>query len=66
MTKLTSKEKFETSIGTIFIIEGHPLISIGEKVNIDEHEYEVKRIILPTRPLNKDVISVVVQSSVTE
>lgn len=65
MLKLTSKEKFETSLGLIFVIENPPLITKGEKVIINEQEYEIKRIIFPTRPLRKDVISVVVQPSVT-
>ncbi len=60
MIKLTSKEKFKTLLGDIFIVENPPLISKGEIVTIDEQEYEIKNIIFPSRPTEKDIVSIVV------
>ncbi len=60
MIKLTSKEKFETSLGLIFVVENPPLISKGENVVIDGQEYKIKGLIFPTRPTNRDMISIVV------
>ncbi|MDE5576226.1 MAG: hypothetical protein K2J11_02405 [Oscillospiraceae bacterium] len=60
MIELTSKEKFNTSLGVIFIIEDPPLLHKGEDVVIDGQKYKIKRFIFLTRPTDKDIISIVV------
>lgn len=50
MMKVTSKGKFNIAFGTAFVIENPPHIKVGDVVMVDDSEYTVKRIIMPTRP----------------
>lgn len=59
MMKVISKDKFKTSLGTIFLVEGNTLLKTGEMIIIDDMEYIIKKIIMPTTP-DSDLISVVV------
>lgn len=60
MMKLTSKEKYKTSMGTAFIVDNDNELEIGKAVIIDGVQYTIKRITSPSRPskLNKVAIFV--------
>ena len=60
MIELTSKEKFNTVFGLIFGIEDPPELRKGDDVIIDGQKYKIDRFIFPTRPTEKNIISIVV------
>lgn len=55
MMKVTSEEKYNTSFGQCFVLNGIGDIRVGDKIIIDNTEQEVKRIILPTTPNSERV-----------
>lgn len=61
MNKITvsAKEKFDTSLGITYLVDFNPNIAVGKSVIIDDIEYVVKKIILPTTP-NNDSLAIVV------
>ncbi len=50
MTKLIIKDKFTTSFGLIVEVENQGIHHVGDKVEIDEKEYFIKEIRMPTKP----------------
>lgn len=60
MIELTSKGKFNTAFELIFIIEDPPALHKGDDVIIDGQKYKIDRFIFPTRPTEKNIISIVV------
>lgn len=59
MMKVTSKEKFNTSLGTTFVLEGCSNLQVGQKIEINKLEYCIKEIVLPSTP-NNNLIAVIV------
>jgi hypothetical protein len=53
-------EEFNTSMGRIFIIENEFSIRVGDEVEINNETHKVKRVISPTKPTEKNVISIIV------
>lgn len=60
MIKVTSKEKFNTSFGEVFVLEDPPNLHVGQTILINEKEYTIKRIAFPTRPTEKNIVSIFV------
>lgn len=58
MTKLTSKGKYNTSFGTAILVETSEVLRIGDQVIIDGEEYVIKKITLPSRPTNENLITI--------
>lgn len=60
MMKVTSKEKYNTTFGKAYILKGVHQIRVGQTIIIDDEQYTVKRILLPSRPNKNDEITVFV------
>lgn len=60
MVELISKKEFNTTFGKTFIVENPPEIHKGQNVMINGQEYIIKKIILPSRPTEKDIVSIIV------
>lgn len=55
MMKVTSKDKYNTSFGQCFVLDGEIDVKVGEKILINNMTYTIKKIILPTRPGIKNI-----------
>ena len=60
MMRVKSIEKFNTSSGLAFVLNTTESLSIGQKIEIDNSMYEVKKIILPSTPSANNLITVFV------
>lgn len=60
MKKVNIIEEFNTSLGKTFTIENTIPLRVGDEVDINGAVYRIKRVILPTTPTGKDIISIVV------
>ena len=60
MIEVTQAARFDTSFGTVFVIEYTENIRVGQKISIDGNVYEVKKVLLQTRPDGRELISVFV------
>lgn len=52
--------EYETSFGKILLVKGCETLKVGENILVKDKIYKIKRIILPTRPTQNDVISILV------
>ena len=59
MKKAVLIEEFNTSLGKTLILKKIDL-NIGEKFDVNGNQYTVKRIIMQSRPLKEECISVIV------
>ena len=57
--KIIPKGKFDTIFGTTFLIEKDVYVKVGDKIFVDDTEYVIKKIIMPTTP-ETNLISIVV------
>ncbi len=65
MIKVQSKEKYETSIGTVIMVENNQRIIVGDYISDEKNEkYEVTGIQMPTHPSSVGVIGLIVKSIV--
>ena len=60
MINLIAAEEFNTTFGKAFVIEDPPEIYKGQAVLINDREYTIKKIIFPSRPTEKDIITIIV------
>lgn len=60
MKELELIAEYETSFGTILLVKGCETLKVGENILVKDKIYKIKRIILPTRPTQNDVISILV------
>lgn len=60
MTKVTAKEKFNTSFGVAFLVENPPELRVGESISVDGDVYQIKRIAFPSIPTDEDIIAIYV------
>ena len=60
MTKVTAKGKFNTSFGMAFLVENPPALRVGESISVDGDVYQIKRIVLPSRPTDADIVAIYV------
>ena len=60
MMKVTSKEKYNTTFGKAYILNGIHNIEVGQTIIIDGEQYKIKRILLPSRPNENDSLIVFV------
>lgn len=52
--------EYETSFGKILLVKGCETLKVGENILVKDKIYKIKRIILPTKPTQNDVISILV------
>ena len=52
--------EYETSFGKILLVKSCETLKVGENILVKDKIYKIKRIILPTRPTQNDVISILV------
>lgn len=55
MIKITSAEKFNTTIGNAFLVGVSDEYEIGQRILINGTEYTIDRILLPTNPNTKQM-----------
>ena len=60
MMKLTSKEIYNTSMGTVFIIDNNPKIKVGDDIIINEVKYTIKNIVTRSRPSELNSVAIFV------
>lgn len=60
MMKVNSLERYNTSHGLAFIVDGTLNCTVGQKIEIDGNEYVIERIVLPTKP-HKNLIALFVR-----
>ena len=60
MKQLESIAEYETSFGKILLVKGCETLKVGENILVKDKIYKIKRIILPIRPTQNDMISVLV------
>lgn len=58
--KVTSKEKYNTTFGKAYILNGVYNIEVGQTIIIDDEQHKIKRILLPSRPNENDSLIVFV------
>ena len=57
MKELELIAEYETSFGKILLVKSCETLKVGENILVKD---KIKRIILPTRPTQNDVISILV------
>ena len=60
MMKVTSKEKYNTTFGKAYILNGDHDIKVGQTIIIDNEQHKIKRILLPSRPNENNDLTVFV------
>ena len=60
MKELELIAEYETSLGKIILVKSCETLKVGENILVKDKIYKIKRIILPTRPTQNDVISILV------
>ena len=60
MKELELIAEHETSFGKILLVKSCETLKVGENILVKDKIYKIKRIILPTRPTQNDVISILV------
>ena len=60
MKELELIAEYETSFGNIILVKSCETLKVGENILVKDKIYKIKRIILPTRPTQNDVISILV------
>ena len=60
MINVISAEEFNTSFGKAFIIENPSELHTGQAVMVNDKEYIIKKIILPSRPTEKNIVTIIV------
>lgn len=60
MKELELIAEYETSFGKILLVKSCETLKVGENILVRDKIYKIKRIILPTRPTQNDVISILV------
>ena len=60
MKELELIAEYETSFGKILLVKSCETLKVGENILVKDKIYKIKRIILPTRPTQNDVISILV------
>ncbi len=58
--KVKSEERFSTSFGVAFVINTKEPMKVGQKIEIDNDVYEIKRIIMQSHPSENNLITVFV------
>lgn len=61
MMSIASAERFDTTMGTVFVVDANIKCVVGDIIRIVNEEYLIKSIIFPTRPADKDKISLLVE-----
>ena len=60
MKELELIAEYGTSFGKIILVKSCETLKVGENILVKDKIYKIKRIILPTRPTQNDVISILV------
>lgn len=60
MTKVISSGKFDTAFGMAFVIQNPPALKVGQTISIDGTTYQIKRLMMPSRPSEEELIAVFV------
>ena len=60
MMKVKSVERYNTSFGLAFVLNTTEVLRIGQKIEIDNAVYEIKKIIMQSRPSSESLITVFV------
>lgn len=61
MTTVHIVEKFNTSLGTIVTTDDKETFKIGDQITCDDGSvYVIKGIQMPTRPIDKDTVALIV------
>lgn len=60
MMRVKSIERFNTSFGLAFVLNTTETLKIGQKIEIDNAVYEVKRISMKSNPSTDNLITVFV------
>lgn len=60
MKELELIAEYKTSFEKILLVKSCETLKVGENILVKDKIYKIKRIILPTRPTQNDVISILV------
>lgn len=60
MMQETILDKYNTTFGTVIVISTKHPYRIGDSIRTNDGNYQIKQVIMPTRPVEKDVVSFVV------
>lgn len=60
MTEVTSSGKFDTAFGMAFVIQNPPTLKVGQTISIDGTAYQIKRLMILSRPSKEELIAVFV------
>lgn len=55
-------EKYDMSIGTVLIIRSDSILHIGDKIDVENTEYQIKKILQPTGVYEETIISILVNT----
>lgn len=60
MKKVELIGEYNTSLGKTFVIKNNLSLKVGDNIHVGDKTYKVKRLIQPTKPMEDELISVVV------
>lgn len=60
MKKVELIGEYNTSLGKTFVIKNNLSLKVGDNIHVGDKIYKVKRLIQPTKPMEDELISVVV------
>ena len=60
MKKVELIGEYKTSLGKTLIVKNDMPLNVGDNISVKDATYKIKKIILPTRPAQNDIVSVIV------
>ena len=60
MKEINARDQVSTSFGIAFLIDDPPELNVGESVLIDGKIYQIKRILLSSRPTENNTVVIFV------